>query len=730
MSNILDDRFKKENEYWSQKLKENNQISRFPYDFNNDNPRTYIQLEYCGELPLMVSQKLVSISGGSDFALYMILLTGVRFVLEKYLETSDTIVIMPVFRQSGGTGALINNILPLRLDSSNLKSFKEFLIETKCIITEANAHQNYSVTKQLKLGHGEGGRPVLNTVALLDSVHDRAYLGDFETELMFNFSKAHNNSIELNLIYNARVYKKETVHKIFIHISKYFEIISNNPTVSLCDISIMSAEESDKIHSGLLLMNNSNKENALQKEYVEEKLLDLLKIQLGNNEIGLDDDFFSDLGGNSLIAIVFLTKVKAELNTEIPLANIFGKPTIRSMAEAICASTSESSQSDVSQLKQNEIISDTSFEMNSEMEENLEMEYYYLKNGEADEFVKKLDCTGKTLYFIFKKRCKNYYDYKSLFIMNFTFYAMLNDNNSLYNFDSFAYSLKEDIFKLNIYHSKGYCAMEQIEKLLDKGEQVIIVTHMVRVPFFDRFLGFDEPTGDEKRPNPLEDGTAEFSIHTFLAVAHKGEDLYYVEMPTIINRQNFVPYVGNKSVGIIKKRDLEAAFRVFVSFCTVDINLDNLKDRDYLKEALDMSMQSYKERQIYLCKYKILYEEEAIDFLISICDGNTIRLDTSENMRSESFYRFITWKIYEIAASRGVLAEVLREYKKTCNMEVKTELTEIFERAYEVWNDVVVLAHKKNQDKDYTVGKEYRDLFIEAKGLEYRIIELVPRLWD
>ena len=727
MSIILDDRFTKESEFWSERLNGKNEISKFPSDFNRENPQKYINAEYRCKFPGEINQKLLLMSNGSDFALYMVLVTGVRFVLEKYLQTRDTTVIMPVFKQNKGVEALINNILPLRIDTGNLKSFKELLFETKRVITEANANQNFPVLNELKLEYGENGMPVLNTVALLDSIHEKAYLGDLKADIIFDFSKS-SDSIELNLQYNSLLYKQETIGNIFIHISKYFDAITRNPAVSLYDIVIMTPEESEIIHSKLLSKPENKPQHALSKECVESKLLELLQKQLGNNEIGLDDDFFFDLGGNSLIAISFLTNVKNEFKAEVPLANIFSNPTIRSMAEAICSSTEAgSSHAETSLTKA--IPSESELKLNAEMMENLELEYYYLKNGETDEFVRKLDCTQKTLYFIFKKRCKNYYDYKSLFILNFTFYAMLNDDNSLYNFDSIAYPVNEDIFKLNIFHNKGYAAMAQIEQLLDKGEQVIIVTHMVRVPFFDRFQGFDEPTGDEGRPNPLEDGTAEFSIHTFLAVAHEGENLYYVEMPTIINQQNFVPYEGNKSVGVIKKKDLDAAFRVFVSFCTVDINLDNLQDKDYLREALGLSMQYYRDGEVYPCKYKILYEEEAIDFLISICDGKTIYLDSSENMRTESFYQFILWKIFAIAGSRGILAEMLRDYKRTCNTEVRTELIEILDRAYAVWDDAVKLAAKKHQEKDCVVGKEYSDLFIEAKGLEHRILELISELW-
>lgn len=55
---------------------------------------------------------------------------------------------------------------------------------------------------------------------------------------------------------------------------------------------------------------------------------------LGIDKIGIADDFF-ELGGDSLKAINFISKIHKQLNVEVPISEIFNRPTIKSLSEYI-----------------------------------------------------------------------------------------------------------------------------------------------------------------------------------------------------------------------------------------------------------------------------------------------------------------------------------------------------------------------------------------------------------
>ena len=52
------------------------------------------------------------------------------------------------------------------------------------------------------------------------------------------------------------------------------------------------------------------------------------------DEIGINDDFF-DLGGQSLVAIKALSRIRDTFAVDLPLGNLFEHPTIAGLAEVI-----------------------------------------------------------------------------------------------------------------------------------------------------------------------------------------------------------------------------------------------------------------------------------------------------------------------------------------------------------------------------------------------------------
>jgi acyl carrier protein len=73
---------------------------------------------------------------------------------------------------------------------------------------------------------------------------------------------------------------------------------------------------------------------------VERKLAAIFRELLGLHEIGLDDNFF-DLGGNSLLMVQVVEKIRGELGLKISLVRVFQFPTLRSLAAAIASSAAD-----------------------------------------------------------------------------------------------------------------------------------------------------------------------------------------------------------------------------------------------------------------------------------------------------------------------------------------------------------------------------------------------------
>ena len=67
---------------------------------------------------------------------------------------------------------------------------------------------------------------------------------------------------------------------------------------------------------------------------VERKLVEIWQVLLGIDEIGVHDNFF-ELGGQSLLATQIVSRIRDQLNIELPLQHVFERPTVAELAKAI-----------------------------------------------------------------------------------------------------------------------------------------------------------------------------------------------------------------------------------------------------------------------------------------------------------------------------------------------------------------------------------------------------------
>jgi len=240
----------KEGEYWLKKFSGELQKTCFPYDSNiKSQPQRQTNHNIAFEIKTSNASKLVELSKGLDYRLYIILTAGLAALLYKYTGNKDIVIGSPIFKQDKD-GNFINTMLPLRNPIDGAMTFKELLLDqVRPTIIEANEHQNYPIETllfQLNMPVTPGEFPLFDVVVLLENIHEKKYIHSVHPNVIFSFSRI-ADAIEGKVEYNPALYRPDTIDSIIYHFKRLLEKVAVNINMSISEIDILGEEEKKHI---------------------------------------------------------------------------------------------------------------------------------------------------------------------------------------------------------------------------------------------------------------------------------------------------------------------------------------------------------------------------------------------------------------------------------------------------------------------------------------------------
>ncbi|MCX8130080.1 MAG: amino acid adenylation domain-containing protein [Clostridia bacterium] len=260
--------FEEERKYWNEKLKGEITMSAFPASSyateEHETKKAYVY----SNISTSTSEKLVSMTRNSHYGMYMFLLAAFEYLLYRYTGNEDIVVGMPAFK-SDTEATSTKNILLLRSIVDGKAAFKDFLLEIKKTVTEADRYSNFPYSKISGLINPERGNesnPYVKTMVLMEEIHDTNMLEDTDTDLIFSFS-VKEKLVKLNMEYNPALYGRNMMQQIIEQFSNILDTVTQDPKINLADINILSEKDSHRI---LYELNNT------QASYPEEKTIHLL----------------------------------------------------------------------------------------------------------------------------------------------------------------------------------------------------------------------------------------------------------------------------------------------------------------------------------------------------------------------------------------------------------------------------------------------------------------------
>jgi amino acid adenylation domain-containing protein/non-ribosomal peptide synthase protein (TIGR01720 family) len=242
--------YTRERDYWLKKLSGDLVKASFPTDYKKIAAERIIdtaKFKFSQE----VFTRLIKISSGSDAKLFVLLVTGLILLLNKYTysQYQDVIVGTPVLKQDL-EGDFINTVLALRSRLNPHWTFKELLSQVKQTIYEANENQNYPIDTllyKLNISSSESEDfPLFDIAVLLENIHDRKYLRGLNLNMIFSFFKS-EESIEGVVEYNSLLYDKASIERITIHFNSLLQKVLSDVNREIYKIDPLTEEERNQL---------------------------------------------------------------------------------------------------------------------------------------------------------------------------------------------------------------------------------------------------------------------------------------------------------------------------------------------------------------------------------------------------------------------------------------------------------------------------------------------------
>ncbi|PZD96853.1 non-ribosomal peptide synthetase [Paenibacillus sambharensis] len=246
--------FDKEERYWSGKFDADDSLSFLPY---SQSSKLSAGREAAAEpglvhrsLPGELSERIIRLAGGSDLALYMIVLAGVKSLLFKYTGQDHVLVGMPSYSADPDGTPPPHDILVIKTSVNRQTTLKTLLGGIKASIGEALEHQHLPFRKMvgpLHLDYTGDGLPVINTVASFAPIHPGPPGHRVAADTVFHFDRLHDDSIELEISFDGLRYERAFVEQAADHLVRLLSELLVQPDLELGQADMLSLDERETL---------------------------------------------------------------------------------------------------------------------------------------------------------------------------------------------------------------------------------------------------------------------------------------------------------------------------------------------------------------------------------------------------------------------------------------------------------------------------------------------------
>ncbi|TCS97015.1 non-ribosomal peptide synthetase [Hazenella coriacea] len=228
-----------EEKYWLDQL--SSEINMSSFVTCNPTYSERINQDFRYIFPEEISSKIISMSNRSEHGVLIILLSGIQYLLSIYTGQKDVAIGVPAIKSKSGVAFQDHNLI-IRNKFREKMSFKEFLLEVKQKISEANKHQRVSQDQLAKLLGLDSSSDELKprTIVLLENIQENNSDHHRYADTIFRF-RLSGEQIECCISYKADA-MGNLVEKITEQLTHFYSSVISNPRILLSEIDILSED--------------------------------------------------------------------------------------------------------------------------------------------------------------------------------------------------------------------------------------------------------------------------------------------------------------------------------------------------------------------------------------------------------------------------------------------------------------------------------------------------------
>ncbi|ODS22500.1 hypothetical protein AB835_13840 [Candidatus Endobugula sertula] len=248
--------------YWQQSLKGYEDDLSMPCDYSSSESQAWHAAVIKYTYPKSLSRRLSDYCQTQQASLFMGLLTGLAIIIADYADKEDICICTTgagrdKFELENLIGPFVN-VLPMRIDLAENPSFEEVLHTVRRLVLDGFEHQHSNLMNEPLVKPAYFGQIPLTSIFSRHQNFPRPKIkewpegvvideADIEVELEREWNipskldwqfLGDGTDLELNLIYAAELFSKETVECFITHYQQALEILANTPQAHLSDRSV------------------------------------------------------------------------------------------------------------------------------------------------------------------------------------------------------------------------------------------------------------------------------------------------------------------------------------------------------------------------------------------------------------------------------------------------------------------------------------------------------------